>query len=82
MHKTHGYSAGSPILFKEKMGVAPIEYVNTLRIERACNLIASSPMSFSKVGENCGFYDNFYFSKIFKKITGMTPTEYKNSLKK
>lgn len=69
-------------LFKEKMGVAPMEYVNSLRIERACNLIATSPMSFSKVGENCGFYDNYYFSKIFKKITGMTPTEYKNSLKK
>ena len=69
-------------LFKEKMGVAPIEYVNSLRIERACNLIASSPMSFSKVGESCGFSDNFYFSKIFKKVTGMTPTEYKNNLKK
>ena len=69
-------------LFKEKMGLAPIEYVNTLRIERACNLIASTPMSFSKIGENCGFGDNFYFSKIFKKIKGMTPTEYKNSLKK
>lgn len=67
-------------VFKENMGVAPIDYVNNLRIERACNLLSSSPMNVSKIGESCGFSDNFYFSKIFKKKMGMTPTAYKNSL--
>lgn len=64
-------------VFKEKMGCSPIDYVNKLRIDRACNLLTSSPMSVSEIGNNCGFYDNFYFSRIFKKCTGMTPTEYK-----
>lgn len=69
-------------LFKEIMGVAPIEYVNDLRVERACNLLTSSLMSCSEIGESCGFYDNFYFSKIFKKKMGVTPTEYKKKMLK
>ena len=64
-------------LFKEVMGMAPIEYINDLRIERACNLLTSSPMSVAKIGESCGFMDNFYFSKIFKKKMGVTPSVYK-----
>ena len=69
-------------VFKEKMNSSPIEYINSLRIERACNLLASAPMSVSEVGENCGFDDNFYFSKIFKKRMGMSPTQYKTHLNK
>lgn len=69
-------------VFKDKMGLSPIEYINSLRIERACNLLTSTPMSVAEVGENCGFDDNFYFSKIFKKKMGMSPTQYKKHLNK
>ena len=64
-------------VFKEKIGCSPVEYINALRIERACNLLSSTPMSVGEVGANCGFDDNFYFSKIFKKKMGVSPTKYK-----
>ena len=64
-------------VFKEKIGCSPVEYINTLRIERACNLLSSTPMSVGEIGVNCGFDDNFYFSKIFKKKMGVSPTKYK-----
>ena len=66
-------------VFKNTMGTSPIEYINTLRIERACNLLASTPMSVAEIGENCGFDDNFYFSKIFKKSFGISPIEWKKT---
>ena len=64
-------------VFKEKIGSTPIEYINSLRIERACNLLSSTLMSVGEIGSNCGFDDTFYFSKTFKKKMGVTPTQYR-----
>lgn len=79
--KTEGMSESRfYAVFKNQIGSSPIDYINMLRIERACNLLTSAPMSIGEIGENCGFDDVFYFSKIFKKRVGMTPTQYRNSL--
>ncbi len=64
-------------LYKKKTGVNLKDYINDYRIEKAKEQLNSSDISISDVAEAVGF-DNFsYFSTLFKKITGSTPTEYK-----
>lgn len=54
----------------------PIEYLNYCRIERACYLLASAPVSVTEAAYQCGFNDSSYFVKIFKKFKGITPKQY------
>ena len=50
------------------------------KLEKAANMLATQPdMILSEIAELCGFCDVYYFSRLFKKHVGMTPTEYKNS---
>jgi len=64
-------------LFKMKTGVSIPEYINNVRIKRAKLLLKSTDLSINEVARSVGFDDSFYFSKIFKKITGLSPTDYK-----
>lgn len=63
--------------FKEFTGYAPIDYINRLRIERACQQLSLNDANVITVAFDSGFNDNSYFSKIFKRYKGVTPTEYK-----
>lgn len=64
-------------LFVKNKNVKFKEYLNSLRINRALELIGDPDLSVSEISEKCGFSDPYYFSKVFKKITGLTPTEYR-----
>lgn len=69
-------------LFKDYKGISPSDYLLKLRIEKAKELISSQPDFLTKdIAESIGFSDPLYFSKIFKKHTGMTPSEYKSTAK-
>ena len=50
-----------------------------MRIIRACEYLRSSNLSIGQVAERCGFTDQNYFAKVFKKILGKTPSQYRNS---
>lgn len=63
-------------LFKKKMDVKFTDYVNSLRIQHSLKLIEEGITSISELASKCGYSDSFYFSKVFKKITGKSPTEY------
>lgn len=66
-------------LFKKEMGVTVKDYINSRRIEKAKTLLLQKQSKVSEVAAQVGL-DNFsYFSTIFKKFTGMTPVEFKNS---
>lgn len=73
-------------LFRERAGKTPIEMKQELQIERAVSLLGSSDMSVEQIGSLSGFHSTPYFRKIFKQITGVSPTEkrkelnFKNSL--
>ena len=69
-------------VFAESFHITPNQYINSRKIEHAKNLISSGQLSVGEVAEYCGFSDLFYFSKIFKKETGQTPTDYKNGSNK
>lgn len=53
------------------------EYVNKIRIERACRLITETGLSITEVAEQTGFSSARYFSTAFKQYMGVTPTQYK-----
>lgn len=67
-------------LFKEEMQCTFIEYLTTIRMERAKNMIADSAFSMKEICSGIGYTDPNYFSRIFKKCTGYTPTEYKEAI--
>ena len=64
------------ILFHKLYGTSPVKYINQLRIERAKELILSDSYTVADVAELSGFPDISYFSKTFKKATGVAPSEY------
>ena len=64
-------------LFKEIYGMSPIKYINEIRTERARGLIANSNLSLSQIAEKVGYGDVYYFSRVFKKIAGVSPSAYK-----
>lgn len=68
-------------LFNKKFGMPPSKYITMLRIERAKGLIISDFVSLADVAESCGFSNIYHFSKVFKQVTGMTPTQYKHAEK-
>ncbi|MCR5120392.1 MAG: helix-turn-helix domain-containing protein [Lachnospiraceae bacterium] len=64
-------------LFKEATGENFIEYLTNIRIEKAKELLTDSDKSMKEICMECGYQDPNYFSRTFKKNTGLTPTEYK-----
>jgi len=64
-------------LFKENIGTGFCEYINEKRMERAKSLITDSGVTeVSRLSELCGFTDPLYFSKVFKKYIGASPSTY------
>lgn len=62
---------------KAIVGLAPSDFLRKLRMQRAEDLIVRSNLTFSQVSFSVGFSDPKYFTKCFKKETGMTPSEYR-----
>ena len=67
-------------LFKEKMGENIAPYIENVRIERAKHLLANTQQKLYEVADNVGFSSSQYFSLVFKKVTGLSPTEYKKKV--
>ena len=66
---------------KTMTGMAPVDFVRNLRIKRACDLLERSQYTISQIAYQVGFTDPKYFSKCFKKDTGLTPSEFKGQRK-
>ena len=66
-------------LFKKHMGISLIEYTNRLRIEASKALLANYDLTIKEAAYSCGFPDEKYYMKVFKKFEGITPTEYKST---
>ncbi len=67
-------------LFKKETGVSLTEYVNIKRINYAKHLLKSTNLQIQQIAQVCGILDFHYFCRIFKRSTGKTPTQYRNSI--
>ncbi|WP_339835091.1 response regulator [Paenibacillus sp. FSL R7-0272] len=66
--------------FKQQFGLNWSEYLGKLRINNAKLLLQNPSLRVAKVSEMVGFQDEKYFSKVFKKIEGVTPAEYRKTI--
>lgn len=65
-------------LFKKEMKLTFTSYLTRVRIERAKELLRHTQMKNFEIGQKVGYGEPHYFSYVFKKITGISPTEYRN----
>jgi two-component system response regulator YesN len=67
-------------VFKQKTGISFIGYLTIVKMERAKKLMADGRLRTYEIAELLGFKDIEYFSKLFKKNSGFTPTEYRQNM--
>ena len=67
-------------LFTKKIGISPQEYLLSLKMEKACNLLTNLQLSIGDVARQVGYEDQLTFSKIFKKSKGVSPKLYRELL--
>jgi AraC-like DNA-binding protein len=65
-------------IFKKVMGLSYQEYLNSRRITKAKNLLRTSPWSVTEIAVSLGFADPTGFGRIFKKLTGHTPSAFRS----
>ena len=63
-------------LFQAILHISPLKYITNLKIKKAKEMLENSNYKISEISEICGFANPYYFSRIFKTHTGMTPTDY------
>ncbi|MGO4695443.1 helix-turn-helix domain-containing protein [Paenibacillus sp. 2TAB26] len=66
-------------LFKKETNTTFTQYVTALRMEYACRLLSETDLPINEVAEQSGYSDYFYFSRIFKRAKGTTPSSYRTS---
>lgn len=68
-------------LFKQEFGSSPVQYINNKKVERAQLLLYTTDKTVKEVAYTLGFNDQNYFIRMFHKMTGITPQEYRRRLK-
>ena len=69
-------------VFMSNVGQSPIDYLTNYRISEACSLLKSTNLSIAEIAVSVGFFDQFYFSRVFKKVKGIPPSKYAATLEK
>lgn len=67
--------------FKQLTGYTIIQYINLLKIQKACDILRNTDKSVTEVALESGFNSTMYFCKTFKEILKITPSEYRKSIK-
>lgn len=65
--------------FKKSLDITPLDYLLKLRINKSTELLRKNETSIEAVSDSCGFNDSNYFSRQFKKINGISPSEYRKT---
>ena len=65
--------------YKKLTGTTLTQYINSVRIESAKNLLTSTDFTLKEIAFYCGFFDEKYFFKVFKQYEDMTPSEFKGA---
>lgn len=67
-------------VFKKYANRAPIDFFINLKMQEACKLLKSTDMYILEIAQSLGYDDPYYFSRIFKKMIGVSPREYRNGI--
>ena len=67
-------------LFKRHSGLSIMQYYNELKVKEAKKLIKDGKLTMSKISEQLGFNNQYYFSRVFKKVVGISPSDYKEKV--
>lgn len=65
-------------IFKKNMEIGISEYITTQKITESKRLLRETNLKIYEISDQLGFESSFYFSKVFKKITGVSPKDYRN----
>ena len=66
-------------MFKKKIGIPPVKYVNEVKVAEAKRMLLKTDMTVKEIASALYYSDQFYFSQQFKRITGYSPSEYRRS---
>ncbi|MBB6519759.1 AraC family transcriptional regulator [Pseudoteredinibacter isoporae] len=66
-------------VFKELTGQSPMQYFIAIKMQHACSLLDSSGQSVKRISASLGYDDAYYFSRLFKKQIGLSPSDYRRS---
>ncbi|MDU4973516.1 MAG: AraC family transcriptional regulator [Hungatella hathewayi] len=69
-------------IFREAHGCGAIDYFSSMKIDTAKQLIRDNHLNFTEISDRLGYTSVHYFSRQFKKLTGMTPSEYATSIRR
>ena len=64
-------------IFKDAMKMTVVDYLNRVRIRNACQYLRSSDKDMGEIAYLCGFHDPAYFSNVFKRQVGLSPSRYR-----
>lgn len=67
-------------IFRQQYGLTPLGYVQSIRIERAKYFLNHTDMKIDSIAQEIGYADSSYFSKLFKRLTGQSPNQYRAQL--
>ena len=67
-------------IFKQEMNVTPNVFITQMKIEKAELMLVTSDLPIKNVAESLGYDDHTYFNRVFKKITRLTPQQYRSNI--
>ena len=65
--------------YREQTGTSPIQHFLHLKVERACQMLDATSLSFTEISHRLGYDDAYYFSRLFKKVMGQSPRDYRHT---
>ena len=63
--------------YRDLTGYAPLQHFEHLKVEQACLMLDSSTLNISEIAFQLGYDDPLYFSRVFRKVTGLSPSQYR-----
>ncbi len=77
-----GYSVSQfSLIFKNNTGHSPLNYFNLMKVQEACRLLETTDMKIVQISGKVGIDDNYYFSRLFSKVVGISPRQYRQSVR-
>lgn len=68
-------------LFKDDLNTTPMRFISNIRVLHACDILLTTDANITEIAMKCGFSSTSYFGRIFKQVTGQTPSTFRKSKK-